>query len=130
MADRKPLSKWNVSSLAGRSALDASVLHPHCYRVSRPDGRSGKDRQVAGEESPGSTDVRCRITSGGAEPLAGRRFRDSATEIEPPPRKGTVRVKRCGKSAPRRRQRRWQGKPHREQDRIGTAQGKPWDRCP
>jgi|GEM_PF-2062362 len=32
-----------------------------------------------------------------------------------------VRVKRCGKSAPRCRQRRRHGKPHREQDRIGTA---------
>ncbi len=32
-----------------------------------------------------------------------------------------VRVKGCGKSAPRLRQRRWQGKPHREQDRIGVA---------
>src|SRR5437763_38070 len=42
-----------------------------------------------------------------------------------------ARVKRCGKSAPRRRQRRWHGKPHREQDRIGTARGlKPRDRCP
>jgi len=35
--------------------------------------------------------------------------------------KGGARVKRCGKSAPRLRQRRRQGKPHREQDRIGTA---------
>jgi hypothetical protein len=34
-------------------------------------------------------------------------------------------VKGCGKSAPRRRQRRRQGKPHREQDRIGTARLHP-----
>ena len=32
-----------------------------------------------------------------------------------------VRVKRCGKSAPRWRQRQRQGKPHREQDQIGVA---------
>jgi len=32
-----------------------------------------------------------------------------------------ARVKRCGKSAPRLRQRRRHGKPHREQDRIGAA---------
>ena len=32
-----------------------------------------------------------------------------------------VRVKRCGKSAPRVRQRKRHGKPHREQDRIGAA---------
>ena len=29
-----------------------------------------------------------------------------------------VRLKGCGKSAPHRRQRRWQDKPHREQDQI------------
>jgi hypothetical protein len=32
-----------------------------------------------------------------------------------------ARVKRCGKSAPRRRQRGRQGKPHREQDQVGAA---------
>jgi hypothetical protein len=35
-----------------------------------------------------------------------------------------ARVKRCGKSAPRPRQRGRQGKPHREQDRIGAAGGR------
>ena len=44
--------------------------------VSRPDGRSGTGRKAAGEESPGSTDERCRITSGGGDP------RESATENE------------------------------------------------
>ena len=34
-----------------------------------------------------------------------------------------ARVKRCGKSAPRFWQQRRQGKPHREQDRIGAAGG-------
>ena len=34
-------------------------------------------RKAAGEESPGSIDIRCRITSGGGDP------RDSATENEP-----------------------------------------------
>jgi hypothetical protein len=34
---------------------------------------------------------------------------------------GAARVKGCGKSAPRCRQRQRQGKPHREQDQIGTA---------
>jgi hypothetical protein len=36
-------------------------------------------------------------------------------------RRAAVRVKWCGKSAPRRRQRRRQGKPHREQDQVGAA---------
>ena len=33
----------------------------------------------------------------------------------------SVRMKGCGKSAPQHRQRRWHGKPHREQDHVGTA---------
>src|SRR6201985_1346387 len=83
--------------------------------VSRPDGRSRKCRKAAGEESPGSIDIRCRITPGGGNP------RESATENEPLPPREAVRVKRCGKSAPRVRQRSRHGKPHREQDRIGMA---------
>ena len=46
--------------------------------VSRPDGRFCCAERLAGEESPGSIDIRCRITSGGGDP------RDSATENEPP----------------------------------------------
>jgi len=46
--------------------------------ISRPGGRSRNGRKAAGEESPGSIDMRCRITSGGGNP------RESATEIEPP----------------------------------------------
>ena len=72
-----------------------------------------------GEESPGSTEVRCRVIPGGGDP------RESATERTPRALSGarerTARVKRCGKSAPRRRQRRRQGKPHREQDQVGAA---------
>ena len=33
-----------------------------------------------------------------------------------------VRVKRCGKSAPRPQQCGWQGKPHAEQDQIGEQE--------
>jgi hypothetical protein len=61
---------------------------------------------------------RCRITSGGGDP------RDSATESRPPrtgASRAAVRVKGCGKSAPRTRQRGRHGKPHREQDRIGAT---------
>src|SRR3546814_10643042 len=36
---------------------------------------------------------------------------------------GAARAKGCGKSAPRVRQRKRHGKPHREQDRIGAARG-------
>ena len=45
------------------------------------------------EESPGSTEEQCRITSGGGDP------RESATE-NIPPCSIMVRVKWCGKSAP------------------------------
>ena len=75
--------------------------------------------QPRGEESPGSTETRCRVTPGGGDP------RESATETHrlPASRKAgrAARVKWCGKSAPRRRQRRRQGKPHREQDQVGMA---------
>jgi len=68
-------------------------------RVRRSDGRAPGFRS-RGEESPGSTETRCRITSGGGDP------RESATERKPPtPRISgpSVRVKGCGKSAPRLR---------------------------
>jgi len=58
----------------------------------------------------------------GRQVMPGRREpTESATENIPPtgchsPR---VRVKWCGKSAPRFRQRKWQGKPRPEQDQIG-----------
>jgi hypothetical protein len=54
-----------------RLPLTLALHVPIPTNVSRLDGRSGKDRKVAGEESPGSMDVRCRITSGGADPLTG-----------------------------------------------------------
>ena len=76
------------------------------------------------EESPGSTETRCRLTAGGGDP------RESATENKPPARfAGRVRVKRWGKSPPRDRQRKRHGKPHREQDRIGTAREQSRDLC-
>ena len=65
--------------------LTGAARIPTLKGVSRPDGRSGRDRKVAGEESPGSMDVRCRITSGEAVPAqAGTGLRDSATEKRPP----------------------------------------------
>ena len=51
-------------------------------------------RRGRAEESPGSMETRCRITSGGGDP------RESATESKPPAC-ARVRVKGCGKSAPR-----------------------------
>jgi hypothetical protein len=84
-----------------------------CLKESRPVGRTAAP---LGEESPGSEETRRRITSGGGDP------RDSATESRPPAgfRAWPVRVKGCGKSAPRDRQRERHGKPRREQDQIGA----------
>jgi hypothetical protein len=89
---------------------------------------------LAAEESPGSMETRCRITSGGGDP------RESATENKPPrDSRLAARVKRCGKSAPRAWQHERHGKPHREQNRIGATQGvsrlrksldPSLDRCP
>jgi len=74
------------------------------------------------EESPGSTETRRRIRSGGGDP------RESATESKPPrvtraerPPVRAARVKGCGKSAPPGRRRPGHGKPRREQDRIGAT---------
>ena len=71
----------------------------------------------------------CRITSGG-RPLRAVNGKCHREDTAPPIRftradlagvaeTGGVRVKRCGKSAPRRQQWGWQGKPHTEQDQIG-----------
>ena len=58
------------------------VMHAKMMLV---DGRSGVVRKDAGEESPGSTETRCRITSGGGDP------RESAAESKPPFRPKSVR---------------------------------------
>ena len=114
------------SSFRGAGSAREPGTHEHGPRHAR-SRHPNLDCQTAGwplsafgrrEESPGSTEVRCRVTPGGGDP------RESATESTPPVIRDTgraARVKRCGKSAPRRRQRRRQGKPHREQDQVGAA---------
>jgi len=58
--------------------LTARAPHPiPVASVGRTAARAKAERQ-AREESPGSMDMRCRITSGGREP------RESATESRPP----------------------------------------------
>jgi len=61
--------------------------------------------------------------NGRGGPLKGV-LTESATENIPPERSqdGPVRVKWCGKSAPRTEQSGWQGKPHAEQDQIGEEE--------
>ena len=57
----------------------------------------------------------CRLTAGGpfSKAVHGKCHRNI------PPGFGRVRVKWCGKSAPRPERFGWQGKPHEEQDQIG-----------
>src|ERR1051325_1372312 len=101
-------------------SLDVKATRALIASTSRPDGRCRDCGRLwpikanSVEESPGSMETRWRLTAAGGDP------RESATESNPP-RLAEVRVKGCGKSAPRRRQRRRQGKPHREQDQIGVA---------
>jgi hypothetical protein len=114
-----------------RGGSDPTLSHAR-----RSDGRSPVGRRVGRrEESPGSTEARCRVTPGGGDSRESatethRRARRSAPSHPASGRAGdgtewAVRVKWCGKSAPRRRQRRRQGKPHREQDQVGAAGGVP-----
>ncbi len=65
------------------------------FRDIRTCQMAGWPRQLAVEESPGSAETRRRVTPGRCEP------RESATENKPPRFLSGVRVKRCGKSAPR-----------------------------
>ena len=77
----------------------------------------GEERKVRAPRRHGAGQHPARATLGKvpqkhtAEPVPSFRGRRAA------------RVKWCGKSAPRRRQRRRQGKPHREQDQVGAAGG-------
>ena len=71
--------------------------------VSWPDGRCRTTGLLwplePVEESPGSMEAEWRLTAAGGDP------RESATENKPPvfAKHWRVRVKRCGKSAPRLR---------------------------
>ena len=93
---------------------------PHARTRGGPDGR----RANPPEESPDSRKQRCRVTPGRGNPT------DSATENRLPRSPPEVRlwrngekVKRWGKSPPRRWQQWRHGKPHREQCRIGPPRG-------
>ena len=80
----------------------------------RPGGKSG----LHGNRAPGNA------RRGSHVPWDVANLRESATESRPPavaPRHWRARVKGCGKSAPRPRQRGWHGKPRPEQGRIGAA---------
>ena len=93
------------------------MLLPKCENGGvLPDGQSLRGPQRIRER-------KVRSPQGGV-PANGRgpeTDTESATE-KIPPCSFKVRVKWCGKSAPRREQFRWQGKPHAEQDQIGEEE--------
>ena len=106
--------------------LDLSHPRPHpSWRQSAgrplrqgPKGRRGGKSGLHGRTVPDN--VRRGPFSRKREPTSGKVPQRADRRVQS--RKGAAaRVKGCGKSAPRRRQRRRHGKPHREQDRIGTA---------
>ena len=82
-------------------------------------------RTLSGTVCPWSPDFPPRQSPSQTLPRKrGIGLRDRATENRPPRLRSVLaeaRVKRCGKSAPRCRQRQRHGKPHREQDRIGMT---------
>ena len=73
---------------------------------------------VGGGGKSGLHRAGCQVTPGRREPT------ESAAESRPP-FFGMVRVKGCGKSAPRRWQHRRHGKPHPEQGQIGERSRGP-----
>ena len=91
--------------------------------ISLPSQSAGRPPPSTAEESPGSIRIRRRITSGVGRPQGKRHRKQTARSWAARPFSGKARVKGCGQSAPRRRQRRRHGKPRREQNRIGATRG-------
>ncbi len=84
------------------------------YGAPQESARQSLCAQAHGGKS-GLHRARCQVTPGGREPTesATERYRLSTAQA------GPVRVKWCGKSAPRGWQHQRHGKPHLEQDQIG-----------
>ena len=104
----------------GRFHLDADGANPHGFGVSRPDGRSRMGRKALGRGKSGLHRHTVPDNFRRGQPQGQCHRKRTARRSSEGKRSG-ARVKRCGKSAPRVRQRIRHGKPHREQDRIGTA---------
>src|ERR1035438_1496667 len=81
--------------------------------------RTGSRSWFAGRGKSGLHRAACRLTAGRAIRLDGKCHRKYTAWPQ-----NRVRVKWCGKSAPRREEFRRQGKPHVEQDQIGE-EGRP-----
>ena len=110
------------------SSLPSPAETLYLSRASRPGSRGPQRRKAAGRGKSGlhGKTVPDNVRRGRPQGKCHRK------QTAPPPglsdldgRGGGVRVKGWGKSPPRDRQRKRHGKPHREQDRIGTTRRKP-----
>lgn len=110
--------KWVRGHGSQKGNIDTNGSDAQRARARRPDDR-WPARECGLEESPGSTERRYRLTAGGRaserKPVQGKCHRKQTTWVST-----QARVKRCGKSAPRPGQPGRQGKPYREQGRIGV----------
>jgi len=101
--------------------LNARLTYRSGARISaiarRPDGR--RCAGVGGKSGLHGNAVPANRRRGRPQGKCHRNYTARARQNAP-----RARVKWCGKSAPRARQRERQGKPHREQDRIGAAGGR------
>ena len=99
-------------------SLSRTRIQRHICVWCRPESaRQSLCAQAHGGKS-GLHRARCQVTPGRREPTesATERYRLSAAKAAP------VRVKWCGKSAPRWWQHQWHGKPHLKQDQIGKQE--------
>ena len=102
-----------------RATVDAGHARAHLHRA--PGGWAAAGSRAGG----GWRKVRAPQEYGAGQRPAGVKPQGKChrEQTARPPRGRRVRVKGCGKSAPRPRRRGRHGKPHREQGRIGAAGG-------
>ena len=106
-----PVRHWHAVLRHRRTACNTALT---CHTVSG-GSRPGSRRLDAGRRKVRAPKGRVPGNAWGARAHGKCHRKQTASN----PRGREVRVKRCGKSAPRRWQHRWQGKPHPEQDQIG-----------
>ena len=75
---RMPRASCSLCCCPSRRAMTDWLIPSAAPIWARPEGRAAAARASAGEESPGSTERRCRLMAGGGDP------RESATESRPP----------------------------------------------
>ncbi len=111
---------WFPAIRFGKSHLCLTALAFAPYAVLRQS--AGRPPFKNGGKSGLHTDTAPDNVRRG-RPQGKRHRKQTAGSLAARPSSGKARVKGCGKSAPRGRQRRRHGKPRREQNRIGATRG-------